>query len=195
MSTRQFTFSIDPEEGLNNTLSWDGLSADGNTDGKGITCAYFPRTKGANLNVLQDQMLIGGLNLDAVWRTLTESEAQDDSSDFTATGIMNNLEPTSEVGRPSDTKRFTKLEFPRIISLTKTGVTLDYSLDEIDPEDGGVTWKSLDTVSGSNIAGIPSGVGRSLNLRIRDTGSSNSGDGVFDGVIVHFYQMGVRHDE
>lgn len=195
MSTRQFTFSIDPEEGLNNTLSWDGLAADGNTDGKGITCAYFPRTKGANLNVLQDQMLIGGLNLDAVWRTLITTEAQDNSSNFTATGIMNNLEPTIESGRPSDTKRFFKLEFPRIIPLTKTGVTIDFALDAVDPEDGGVSWSSLDTVSGSNIAGIPSGVARSLSLRIRDTGSSNNDVAIFDGVIVHFYQMGVRHDE
>lgn len=194
MATRQFTFSLDPEEGLANTLSWDGLAMDGNTDGKAITCAYFPRTKGSTLNVLQEQMLIGGLSLDAMWRTFERTQGKDDESDFTATAILNNFEPTIEGGRPTDNKRFFKLEFPRINPLSKTSVTIDFAVDEINPEDGVSAWNSLDEVSGSHIAGIPSGIGRSMNIRIRDTGDINLNDATFDGVIVHYYQMGVRHE-
>lgn len=194
MAVRQLIFCIDPETGLNNMLSWDGLAADGNEDDMGITCAYFPRTKGPVLNVLQDELLIGGINLGAMWRTLIATESQDDGEDFTAVGIMNNLDPDKGRKGVSDTKRFVKAEFPRINPLTKTGVVIDFCKDQVRPEEGSPTYATLDTVSGSTMAGFPSGIARSINLRIRDTGNANNGEAIFDGFVLHYYPLQTRKE-
>ena len=191
---RMLTFCIDPESGVSNMLSFDGLAADNNEDEKGITCAYFPRTKGPNLNVLQEQLLIGGMNLSAMWRTLIRGQAQDAGSDFTATAITNNLAPTLAKRGVADTSRFVKAEFPRTNPLEKTDVTVDFVTDELLPEEGSPTYSSLDVVSGSHIAGFPSAVARSINMRIRDTGSANGDTAVFDGVIIHYYELMTRHE-
>lgn len=194
MAVRQFTFSIDPRHGLNNTLAWDGLAADGNADSKGITCAHMPRTKGAALNVLQEQLLIGGLDLGEMWRTLIADQTKDDSTDFTATGVLNNAQPEELANTAPATIRCVKVEFPRCNPLANSGMTVDFVLDEEKPETS-TNWQKLDTLPGSNIAGIPSGIARHISLRVRDTGSGKNTQVVFDSFVLHFYQLQTRHGD
>lgn len=193
--TKQWIFGIDSEQGLNNTFSWDGLAANNNTDGKAITCAYMPRTKGNNINVLSEELLIGGLGLGAMWRTFMRNEIQDDDADFEAEAITNNLDPMAESGGSPTMNRFTKAEFPRTNPYDCDNLTVSVALDAEKPEIVGASYAELDHVTGTDIAGIPSGLGKSITLRILDTGCTTIGATVFDGLTLHYYPIGTRTRE
>lgn len=189
---KQFVFGVDPENGLNNTYSWTGLASNNNSDGKAITCAYIPKTRGNDVNVSSGEMLIAGLDLGKIWRTFIEGETMDDGSTLTAEAITNNISPSLAAGRDIGMVRVVKAEFPRINPLNCAGVTVFFSVDTDKPEIFGANWTELDYITGADIASLASALGKSFNLRIVDTGC---GATVFDGFSLHYYEIGPRNRE
>jgi len=183
---RMLVFGMDPDYGLNSTYSWN-IAPDGNTAGKAFTCAYIPRSKSSKINLLQETMFLGGVNLGRLYQTFKQGLSQDEGESYRAEWLTQMIDPTLAKGQPPDTKRFVKIEFPHINTLEQ-GITVEISCEAVEPHKNPAIFKPLDWTSPNSIAGIPSGVAKWINIRgIDDT--NISGIGIFDGFILHFYPL------
>lgn len=184
--TRQFIFAIDPEEGLCNTYSWEVIP-DGNSDRYGITCAYVPPMKGTGINLMQEEMFMGTINAGLLIRTFMPNLAQDDGENIKAMAILGNCDPEASGSEDSGDKRFVKVSFPFVNPLA-LGLEITFAKDTIDPHINATTWNTLDWVSGSDVAGVPSGLAKWLNFKIVDE-IAQSLKPVFSSFTVSYYPM------
>ena len=180
--------AIDPESGLNSTYSWD-IAPDLNSDGKMLACGHVPVAKGTGINPMQETMFLGGMGLTKMYQTFRNDLQMDDGANFEAEAVLNNIDPTLESSGVPDTKRFCQIDFPTINPYDTSGVAVQFAVDAVDPHRNPTTWNELDYTTGDTTAGIPSGVARWLNIRLKKTGSADPTRGLLAAFVLYYYRL------
>lgn len=190
MAVRQLCFSTSLDGRFVNTYSWSAV-ADQNMDGKFITCAYFPRSRGSLASLSQDSLFLGTSGVDKIIRTFIKTQGTDAGSNVTGEAIFNRLDPSLISFGISDEKRFLKLIYP-FINPFDEGATVYFVKDQLQPHIDSVTWTQITTASsGNRRADIPSGLARWIHIRILDE-STQVEEPVLGGFIIRYYSLNQR---
>lgn len=167
---RNLIFGMDPVHGLTGTFSWQDV-LDLNSDEKGITIGYVPRTKGKNISILQETLFLGTINAGLVMQTFRGDLTRDGSNAFTAKAITNRIDPDL-INRPQSVenpalKVFWDIEFMEVNPVTH-GATIQYTRDSKRPHVDAVSWEDFVSVSGAARFAFNNNKARWTHIKIED---------------------------
>jgi len=190
---RNLVFGIDPIRGLTGTYSWADVP-DLDESAKGLSIGYVPRTKGANVSILQETLFLGTTNANLVMQTFRGDLGRDDGTAFIGKAITNRIDPMlqqrpMEMEAPS-LKRFWDVEFFDVNPIFN-GATVRYTRDAIQPHIDAVTWENFKgNLSGARHA-FNNGLARWVHIEIEDAGELTSKP-IFGGFNLRYLDFGSR---